>query len=91
MVTCKLCNAQFPPSGGEMQGHGCASSISVQADGSAFVQGFYGSRLFDMSRYKFIGNELRPIPRESIRPVCDICVEKMVRMEAISYDRECEP
>jgi len=44
-----------------------------------------------MSRYKFIGNEMRPTPKESVAPVCDICVEELVRMEAIVYDRECEP
>lgn len=88
MVTCKQCKAQFEGYG--TQGHGCASAI-YQNDGIWYVQGFYGSRLFDMSRYKFIGSELRPIPTESTNPICDICVEELVRMEAIAYDRECEP
>lgn len=88
MVTCKLCEAQFKGEG--TQGHGCASSI-YRHEGAWYVQGFYGSRLFDMSRYKFIGCEIRPVPTEPVDPVCDICVEEMVRLEAIVYDRECGP
>jgi hypothetical protein len=90
MVECKLCKAQFPGHGA--QGHGCASSV-YEKDGAWYVQGFYGSRLHDMRRYKFVGlsGEMQPHPTEPVNPVCDVCVEVWVRMEAVVYDRECEP
>lgn len=78
MVTCKLCEAQFRGEG--TQGHGCAASV-FQKDGESFVLGHYGSRLFDMSLYKFVPapypdhEKWQPTPTEPVDPVCDVCIQ----------------
>lgn len=86
MVTCKLCEAQFPGEG--TQGHGCASTV-YQKDGVWYLLGHYGSRLFDMNRYKFVApqhpddEKACRVPTEMTDPVCDICVSVWQNLERL--------
>ena len=87
MVECKLCKAQF--SGAGTQGHGCAAS-RYQKDGEWWITGHYGSRLFDMERYKFVPvspeeEKCMPRPTENTDPVCDICISVWLRLERIIW------
>lgn len=76
MVECKKCRAQFPYSGSETQGYGCAS-VLYKKDGKWFIHGHYGSRLFDMSIYRIIdnGEPWDGAPTEPMNPICDICID----------------
>jgi hypothetical protein len=87
MVACKICKAQFQGEG--TQGHGCAASV-YQKDGHWFVQGHYGSRLFDTNIYKFIGDSdsWQPSPKEPMDPVCDICISVWLRLERLIWVRD---
>jgi hypothetical protein len=91
MVTCKLCKAQFPGDG--TQGWGCAASV-YQKDGSWYVTGHYGSRLFDMNRYKFVDPKNKgdeswlPCPTENTDPVCDVCISVWLRLERILWIKD---
>ncbi len=76
-ISCSLCDARFSlatpyPS---TQGYGCASSLFSRA-GQWYVQGFYGSRLHDMYRYRVVLRDgLHKIPRRQTESICDICVQ----------------
>jgi hypothetical protein len=91
MVTCKICKAQFEGDG--TQGWGCAASV-YQKDGSWYVTGHYGSRLFDMNCYKFVDpknesdDRWLPCPTENTDPVCDVCISVWLRLERILWIKD---
>lgn len=78
-VACGICEAKFPGA------YGCNSHV-YRERGVWYVQGYYGSRLHDMRRYKVVGGDTSIKPNKvQQRNVCDLCVESWVLAKSIEY------
>jgi hypothetical protein len=84
MHDCSVCNQ---PSAD------CASSI-YEKGGNWYVEGHYGSRLFDMNRLRFTGKVFggcleRPINNPG--PACDVCIQQWLNCGVVELDAEMGP